>query len=63
MVVILSVLFFDLFDISSCVLGGWEAFAVDFNLIHKCHVIGEVSCCSSTVICIVRYDAVFFDVV
>lgn len=32
-----------LFDISSGVLGGWEAFAVDFDLIHKCHVIGKIS--------------------
>ena len=32
-----------LFDISSGVLGGWEALAVDFGFIHKCHVIGEIS--------------------
>ena len=54
---------FALFDISSGVLGGWKAFAVDFDLIHKCHVIGEVSCCGSTVIYIVGDDAVIFDVV
>ena len=54
---------FTLFDISSGVLGGWEAFAVDFDLIHKRHVVGEVSCCGSTVVGIVGDDAVIFDVV
>ena len=54
---------FALFDISSGVLSRWEAFAVDLSFIHKRHVIGEVSCCSSTVVGIVGDDAVIFDVV
>ena len=54
---------FALFDVSSGVLSGWEAFAVDFDLIHKRHVVGEVSCCGSTIVGIVRDDAVIFDVV
>ena len=54
---------FALFDISSGVLGGWEALAVDFGFIHKRHVIGEVSCCDSTVVGILGDDAVIFDVV
>lgn len=52
-----------LFYICPSVLGGWEAFAVDFGFIHKRHVIGEISCCGSAVVSIVRDDAVIFDVV
>ena len=55
----LSVLFYSIY-----LLVYWvDALAVDFGFIHKRHVVGEVSCCGSTIIGIVGDDAVIFDVV
>ena len=45
------------------VLSGWKTLSIQFDFINKCHFVGKVSCCSSTIVGIVADDAVILYIV